>query len=237
MATRNTSRPRPISRSSTKRPSSAKSNTSQPPSQPANKHPPVPLWSPWTWDDAQQIYYRARKGPNGKYEYETTSPLSTTTTRESGPKYVIEPKAVLKEAKPNVYAVKEPCYFLEKSAVVLCADLSVYDPKPKVAVKKVQETKGTKVIQEVGQREDVGGVIKAKEWKKSGLVMDKQTEGARRERRSQRREGVTRVYDWRRELDDFSEDEEEEWLVNQQMSKRDKHLRGRSRSRSRGTDW
>lgn len=114
------------------------------------------------------------------------------------------PKSTCNEARANVYAVKEPCYLLQAggSGVVLCADLSVFDPKPQ---KQAQKPKLPNVVKPARKEEKT-------EATESGLVMEKGTEGARRERRSQRREGVTRVYDWRRELDTCSEDDEEDWL-------------------------
>lgn len=132
------------------------------------------------------------KLPNNKYKYETTTPISTTITREAGPKYIMLPKSTCNEAKANVYAVKEPCYLLQAggNGVVLCADLSVYDPNPQ---KQAQKPKLPNVVKSVAKEEKIERV-------ESGLVMEKGTEGARRERRSQRRQGVTRVYDWRRNL-------------------------------------
>lgn len=67
MASRNSMRPRPISRSKAARPSTAKSTTSPPPSQAAPQKPLSPPWSPWTWEDTQQIYYRALKLPNSSF--------------------------------------------------------------------------------------------------------------------------------------------------------------------------
>lgn len=117
--------------------------------------------------------------------------MSTTTVRETGPQYATIPNS-------NAVPVKAPSYLIQPhiiaggSLVALCADLTIFEPEPREMVKNARKT----YVRSLPPQQ-------RNEWMGSGLVMEKGTPGARKERRTQRREGVTRVHDWRTRLDEW----------------------------------
>ncbi|KUJ17765.1 uncharacterized protein LY89DRAFT_733591 [Mollisia scopiformis] len=149
-------------------------------------------WSPWAWDGSQSVYYRARKGPQNKWQYEFSQPMNTTTLRDMGPKYATLPK-------DNAVPIKAPSYLLQPNTpsggtlTALCADMSVFEPEPR---KMVQFARRPNVS--YAQTKPV-----ERDIRRTSLVEQKGSPAARKERRSQRREGVVRVQDWRAHLNEW----------------------------------
>ncbi|KAE8446190.1 hypothetical protein EG329_012415 [Mollisiaceae sp. DMI_Dod_QoI] len=187
-------------------------------------------WSPWMWDSTQQVFYRARKEPHNKWHYEFAFtdpepqplPNSTTITRDPGPKYAYLPVRTCIEPEPKLYSVHEPSYIVQPNwisgegdgVVALCKDLSVFRLESETANKSQTEGwkekgKGKSGKEPAGQMKRVDRI----ETVETGLIVEKGTAAARKDRRERKKERVMRVDGWRKQLDsDVTEDEEEQGI-------------------------